>query len=249
MAAPDWRALLEKSITHDAENLERLRSYVFGMEDENREMRMGRTIQTYEVNLVGPGMYIRHTRDNGKPLEGEMAQREASRLAQHLSLKHEALKDPQWLTERQVLANWLRLHTFRYKGTKQHAGREALLIESSPPKEPLDVDLAFLTYCDTRILLDAETGHWLEARFEPRRSFPFALNQLLLGRLSLPYSPGLINRAVMVPDAILSFHLERNADGLWVPVWYRTQGRNFQSNLTFRNFRRFSTESQLKVDE
>lgn len=185
-AEPDWRGLLERAVTHDEENFARLRSYVFEVYDLSRLSRHLRETQSYEVNLVGPGMYFRRMKHNDLELSPEEATLEQERLRLHLAQASQAGGQEVWRKEREILTRWATTHRFESKGSRKLDGRAVMVVESKPPKTP-DDSLAFLSAARCRLALDSETGHWVEATFDIKKPTSYTLNQLLLGRISLPY--------------------------------------------------------------
>lgn len=248
-AAPvdDWQALLARSITHDDDNFAALRSYVFEAYDVSRAPRNQRESQSYEINLVGPGMYFRKMRHNDGALSEEEAKLEQARLRLHLTQPHGSDPNAQWRRERHVLEDWLQSHRFTFKGRRTLDHRSALVVESHPPRDAKP-DLAFFTNARCRLTIDEETGHWIEAICDISARTTFTLHQLLLGRLSLPYSPGLVNRADLPANSTFTIRLQRLEDGIWVPRHYRNERVGFLSELTFSKFRKFTSESQLLTD-
>lgn len=246
-APPEWRSILDQSIVHDEANFQLLRSYVFEIHDESRASRLPTETQTYEVNLVGPGMYFRKLKTNDRELNEEEKALEQKRLRIHLAQKAVSDQNAPWRGEREILKSWLAMHRFSFKGARRVDGRAAVLLESKAT-EALPNSMAFLSAARTRLTLDAETGHWIEAVFEIRRWTEYELHQLLMGRLSLPYSPGLINRGGLPAGSTLTIRLQRLEDGLWAPQFYRNERPGFLSELTFSKFRKFTSESQLLTD-
>ncbi len=242
--SPDSRALLARSITHDEENFNLLRSYVFEIFNLGVRSRRSRFTQTFEVNLVGPGMYFRKLATNDTPLSAEEAALEQTRLRMHLA--QATTNDPkaQWRKERELLQIWLETHQFFFKGETQIENRPAWIIESKPPSRTL-APIGYLTNATTRLIIDQESGHWVEATCNFLRPTSFDMQQLLMGRISLPYSPGLVNRDNSPAGSTLRFTLKRLEDGLWVPDLYRIDQPGFFTELRFSNFRKFTAESQL----
>ncbi len=243
-ATPDWQSLLALSITHDELNFEKLRGYVFEVHDNSQAARQLRQAQSFEINLVGPGMYFRKLSANGLPLSPEDSKLEQTRLRVHLSQPKGSDIEAPWRKEREALRLYAETHKFSFKGEKTVNGRPALILESKPPDKP-GHQIAFLTHAQCRLTLDRETGHWIEAICEIRKRTQFALNQIFIGRLSLPYSPGLINRGDMDPGTTLTFRAQRLDDGVWAPKSYRIERPGFVSVLSFSKFRKFTSESQL----
>jgi hypothetical protein len=246
-ATPDWQSLLALSITHDELNFEKLRGYVFEVHDTTRASRHLRETQSFEINLVGPGMYFRKLSANDLPLSPEDSKLEQTRLRIHLSQAKGSDTEAPWRKEREALEVYAATHKFSFKGEKTVNGRPALILESKPPEQPLR-QAEFLTHSRCRLTLDRETGHWIEAVCEIRKPTQFALNQILIGRLSLPYSPGLINRGDMDPGTTLTFRTQQLDDGVWAPKSYHIEKPGFVSELNFSNFRKFTSESQLLTD-
>lgn len=244
---PDWQALLARSITHDEANYQLLRSYVFEVYDLSRAMRHLRETQSYEINLVGPGMYFRKMKHNELPLSPEESRNEQARLQNHLAQTSIADPNAPWRQERSILKTWLETHRFEFKGRRSMERRPAIVIESRPP-ENVTGTLAFLSAARCRLTLDEETGHWLEAVCDIQKRTVYTLNQLLLGRMSLPYSPGLVNRGDLPAASTLTIRMQRLGDGVWAPKSYRNERTGFLSELTFSKFRKFTSESQLLTD-
>lgn len=243
-ASPDWQSLLARSITHDEENLDRLRGYVFEVDDHTTPSRHLRETQSFEINLVGPGMYFRKLSANGLPLSPEESELEQKRLRMHLAQPKINNSEAPWRKERQALEVYAATHNFKYKGETSVNGRPAFIIESKPPNIPIS-PVEFLTHAQCRLTLDRETGHWIEAVCEIRKRTQFILSQLLIGRLSLPYSPGIVNRGDIPSATTLTFRTRHLDDGVWAPKSYRIERPGFLSALTFSKFRKFTSESQL----
>ncbi len=235
--------LLERAISHDDANFERMRHYMFHLSDELSIGGRRMNSQSFEVNLIGGGMYWRKLTQNGEPLSDALAEVERRRLQLHLSKGIEASLAESWRTERKILRAWLETHTFKHRGEVNHALRRAHVIESRPRKGA--VEAGYFTHARCRLVLDLETGQWLDAELEFERDTKFAMFQLLLGRMSLPYSPGLINRGEFLKGSILRFGVGLMADGLWIPQAYLSMAKRMRSELAFSDFRRFSSESQL----
>lgn len=241
-AAPS--SLLDLAITHDDENLDLLRSYVFEIYDRSQPMRQLRESQTYEVNLVGPGMYFRRTAHNDEPLSKAEQATESSRLTAHLAQPRELIENPPWLRERALLQTWLTTHQFQAKKARVIDRRPVQVYESKPPAQN-PPEIAWLTHAECRIAFDSETGHWVETFCQIQRPTRFELFQLLLGRLTLPYSPGLINRGDLPAGTQIYFRLQHLTDGVWAPKVYRVSRPGLLSELTFSKFHKFTSESQL----
>ena len=246
-ATPDWQSLLALSITHDELNFEKLRGYVFEVHDTTRASRHLRETQSFEINLVGPGMYFRKLSSNDLPLSPEDFKQEQARLRLHLSQSKGSDREAPWRKEREALEIYVATHKFSFKGERIVDGRPAIILESKPPEEPVR-PIEFLTHSRCRLTLDRETGHWIEAVCEIRKRTQFALNQILIGRLSLPYSPGLINRGDLDPGTTITFRTQRLEDGVWAPKSYFIERTGFGSELSFSKFRKFTSESQLLTD-
>ena len=243
-ATPDWQSLLARSIIHDEENFEQLRRYVFEVHDLSLAFRRVREAQSYEINLVGPGMYFRKLTHNDLPLSPADAALEQARLRAHLSQPQTSNAQAPWRKERDFLQQYLDTHTFRFKGEKTIDRRPALVIESKFPANAPQ-SLAFLSSAQCRLTIDRDSGHWIEAVCDLYKRTQFNLNQLLIGRLSLPYSPGLVNRGDIPAGTTLTFRTQHLEDGVWAPKSYRIERPGFLSALTFSKFRKFTSESQL----
>jgi hypothetical protein len=229
-APPDAVEILRRAIQHDEANLERFRQYVFTVTDQAYDRNRLDKAQSFEVNLISGDMYWRRLTLDQQPLSEDQVAVERERLRQHL--RTGSARSTAWRKERLDLEALPVTHQVQYRGTARANGRDCHLLELKPRP---NIDHGIFSQAQMRLHIDREEFHWVSAEIEFLQRTGFHLRQLLLGRLSLPYSNG--------------FELARNEEGLWHPLSYRATFRPFRSELYFADYRRFTSESNLLPQE
>jgi hypothetical protein len=180
------------------------------------------------------------------PLKGDELVNETKRYEAHLRQAKRGATERSWAAERAAIAKFQDVYTLRWRREGKVQGRSCVLLEVKP-KNTGD-HFGYLTYADAEIWVDELTGHWVRTLVTPRELTKIEMSQLYFGRLSLPYSPGLINRMELSQSTRLRFELMLHPEGIWVPQHYITETPTTRSVLTFSKFRKFSTDSVLKAE-
>lgn len=246
MGAVDRTELAALLVKHDQENLDRLKSYVFEVEDilmqGNRPVRE----QSFEVNLLSGSLYWRKLTANGRALVGEDLEAETKRYQIHLQRAEKAVMDSSWVKERAAFAGFIDAMDCKWGKEAKVGGRRCVQLNVKPRGK--GGEFGYLSHGDAEIWVDLETGHWMRMNLMVRGLTHVEMHQLYMGRLSLPYSAGLMNRMDLVTGAVLKHSLMLHPEGIWVPQSSIVEGRNYRSTLTFSKFHKFSADSVLKTD-
>ncbi len=265
-AAPGLRGpldVLKPALALDEANMAALRRYVFQTEEVyekyDREARALRRVSTHtaEVNLLGGRMYWRFTSRDGQPLSAAEEQAEQRRLREHLSQKRDGFGSTnssfeEWREERNYLRELPDALQWRIAGEETVQGRLCTVLEGEPkrtyrPRHRLAASL--LTNRRMRLWIDQEEAHWVRSRVESLDKLRYELQQMVLGRFSLPYSTGVLNRVNAPAGTVETAELRRLEDGTWVPHRIVMEKPDlFRSTVQYRNFRKFETEIKLEYE-
>ena len=254
---------MRRAVTLDEANMAALRAYVFEVEEVYTSLRGARPVVErsfrYEVNLLSGAMYWRLLERNGQPLSANDHEAEQARLKRHLELygggaqlDETAKSLYNWRRERQYLLEIPEAWQLRLAGTETVNDRACHILDFQPrsPYWPRHRFAHLLGRLRGRVWIDRQDFHWVRLQWETLRRTSYTLQQLPLGRLSLPYSPGVINEADLPAGTTQMFELTRLSGGPWVPVYFRsTKENSFRNEVRYSRFRRFTSESSLIYGE
>jgi len=240
-----------------------MRAYAFDVEEAYTSLSGGRSVVErsfrYEVNLISGAMYWRLLERNGQPLSAGDQEGERARLKRHLELYGRGAQVDEtekslynWRRERQYLLEIPEAWQLRYGGVETVNERSCHVIDFQPrtPYWPRHRFSHLLGRLRGRVWVDQQDFHWVRLQWETLRRTTYSLQQLPLGRFSLPYSPGIINEADLPTGTVQSFELARLSDGTWVPVFFRSNKESsFRNEVRYSRFRRFTSESSLIYGE
>lgn len=240
LGQPDPKVLLDQSVTLDEENQRKLRSYVWSSEETRYINGAARRQEFFEINLVSGAMYWRRI---GKLSEDE-EQAEKQRLEKHLRLPGAGYN---WREERRFLELLPSVHSAKIVGEEVLDGRRNYVIET----KPLDgVRTPILSGQHYRLWVDRAELHWRKAEIRTVKKVSWMLHQLAVGRVSYPYSNGIVNDGDLKPGAVTTIELQRLDDGVWTLARHETRiGNSFRNELRYYDYRRFSSGSQLVLDK
>ena len=254
---------MRRAVTLDESNMTALRAYVFEVEEVYTSLRGARQFversYRYEVNLLSGAMYWRLLERDGQPLSASDQEAERARLKRHLEvygrgapLDETAQSLYNWRRERQYLLEIPEAWQLRHAGFETVNGRDCHMVDFQPrhPYWPRHRFAHLLGRFHGRVWIDQQDSHWVRLRWEALRRTSYTLQQLPLGRLSLPYSPGVINEADLPTGTTQTFELTRLSGGPWVPLYFRSMKESsFRNEVRYSRFRRFTSESSLIYDE
>lgn len=254
-AASEPEDILGRAATFDVDNYLALRPYVWNSEElgfrNGRETRQ----QKYEINMVSGAMYWRKLEHQHKPLNGQEAEQEATRLAQHLKEPRPAdglPPDNGWRLERGFFADLPRLHRIDKFSQEDWQGLAVYRLRLKPIKDARsqNPNSAFASSFEIDVRLDRSSLHWVHADWRATRKVAWTFRQLTLGRLSMIYSNNIVYRATLSKNDSFFWTLQRltqpdQSPGPWTLAEYQTQAGSYRNHLCYFNFRRYASESEL----
>ena len=255
---PDAREIVQRSVTASDENWKMARNYTFLQRTEERQIdSTGRVkskeVKTYDVTLLEGSPYFRLLERDDHPLPAAEEKKEqvkleksiADRMKETPEQRRRRIEDYDKRRERQreAMREVAEAFDFRNVGQDTVDGREVWILEASPHPgyRPRSRDAKILPHVRGKLWIDQQSYHWVKLEAEVIHPVSWGL---FLVRLD--------------PGARIRFDETRVNDEVWLPqhVSVAASARlgvfkklRVQEDTTYRNFRKFQTDSRLVVAE
>jgi hypothetical protein len=255
---PDAREIVRQSIQASDENWRIARNYTFLQRTEERQMdSAGRVkskeVKTYDITLLEGSPYLRLVERDDRPLPPAEEKREqdklqksnVERLKESPVQRQQRIDDYEKRRERQrkTMHEVEDAFDFKIVGQDRVEGRDVWILEAKPRTgyRPRSRDAKILPNVKGKLWIDQRTYHW--AKFEAEVIHPVSWG-LFLVRLD--------------EGARIRFDETRVNDEVWLPqrISITASARigifkklRVQEDTTYRNFRKFQTDSRIVAVE
>src|SRR5438094_2278417 len=255
---PDAREIVRRSVAASDENWKMARNYTFLQRTEERQIdskgqMKSEEVKTYDVTLLEGSPYFRLLERNDHPLPAAEEKKEQAKLAKSIAdrmketseQRRRRIEDDDKRRERQreAMREVAEAFDFREVGQGVVEGREVWIVEASPRAgyQPRSRDAKILPHVRGKLWIDQRSYHWVKLEAEVIHPVSWGL---FLVRLD--------------PGARIRFDETRVNDEVWLPqhIWVAASARlgvfkklRVQEDTTYKNFRKFQTDSHLVAVE
>ena len=255
---PDAREIVRRSVAASDENWKMARNYTFLQRTEERQIdskgqMKSEEVKTYDVTLLEGSPYFRLLERNDHPLPAAEEKKEQAKLAKSIAdrmketpeRRRRRIEDYDKRRERQreAMREVAEAFDFRQVGQDVVEGREVWIMEASPRAgyQPRSRDAKILPHVRGKLWIDQRSYHWM--KLEAQVIHPVSWG-LFLVRLD--------------PGARIRFGETRVNDEVWLPqhISVAASARlgvfkklRVQEDTTYKNFRKFQTDSRLVAVE
>jgi hypothetical protein len=256
--APDARDLVRRSVEAEHENLRRAKNYTFLQRSEERELDehgkvKSQQSKTYDVTMLEGSSYRRLIERDDHPLLAKEEKKEQEKLRQSIDERRHESKaehdrrvaeyDKRPGRNREMLREIPDAFDFHLRGEELVNGRLAYVIEGTPHagyRFANSEARMILPKLKITAWIDKADLIWVRLHAEVIETVSWAL---CLVRLA--------------PGAHFDLEQTRVNGEVWLPLSVRVTGSarvalfrklNLQQEATFKNFRRFQTDSQVVSD-
>jgi hypothetical protein len=255
---PDARHIVRRSVTASDENWKMARNYTFLQRTEERHIDSdgrvkSKEVKTYDVTLLEGSPYFRLLERDDHPLPAAEEKKEKAKLEKSIvdrmkeapDQRRRRIEDYDKRRERQREAMREVAEAFDFTNIGQDVvdGREVWVMEASPRAgyQPRSRDAKILPHVHGKLWIDQRSYHWVKLEAEVIHPVSWGL---FLVRLD--------------PGARIRFEETRVNDEVWLPqhVSVAASARlgvfkklRVQEDTTYKNFRKFQTDSRLVAVE
>jgi len=255
---PDAHEIVRRCVAASDENWKIARNYTFLQRTEERHIDSdgrvkSKEVKTYDVTLLGGSPYLRLLERDDHPLPAVEEKNEKAKLQKSIAermketpdQRRRRIEDYDKRRERQrdTIREVAEAFDFRNVGEGVVDGREVWIVEASPRAgyQPRSRDAKIFPHVHGKVWIDQRSYNWVKLEAEVIHPVSWGL---FLVRLD--------------PGARIRFDETRVNDEVWLPqhVWVAASARlgvfkklRVQEDTTYKNFRKFQTDSRLVAVE
>jgi len=250
VSAQDANEIIRRSVDRDAYNFERLKNYTFlERSEERRYDRDGKLkstdVETEEILILVGRPYGRLIERDDKPLSEKEALKEQQKMDKELekrrreSERDKADQDKDRAEQRRFLREVPEAFNLTLKGSEQLSGRAVWVIDAQPKPgyKPKAKRADLLTKIRGKIWVDQMDYQWVKAEVE-------IIDAISVGLGLLRIAPG----------GTVRFEQTRVNDEVWLPLRVNVAANarlaylkklRAELDITYRNYRKFQTDSRI----
>jgi hypothetical protein len=253
---PDAREMIRRSLAASDRNWKIARNYTFLQRTEERQIDSAgqvksKQVKTHDVTLLEGSPYFRLTErdDHALPPAEEKKEQEkldksiAARLKETPAQRERRIRDYEHRRERQRadVAEVPEAFDFRMVGEERVEGRDTWVLDALPRRNyvPRTRDTKILPHVKGRLWIDRQTFQWVKLEAE-------VIDPVSWGLFLVRLDPG----------ARIQFQQAHVNEEVWLPsqISIKASARlgifkrlRVEENTTYRNYRKFQTDSHLVV--
>lgn len=251
---PDARDMIRRSVAASEHNWKIARNYTFLQRTEERQLDSAgqvksKQVKTHDVTLLEGSPYFRLTERDDHPLPPAEEKKEqeklnksiAGRLKETPAQRERRIHEYEQRRERQRadIADVPEAFDFRIVGEERVDGRETWVLDATPRRDysPRTRDTKILSHVKGRLWIDRQTFQWvkLEAEVIDPVSWGLFLVRLDSGA-RIHFEQAHVNDEVWLPSQI---SIKASAR---LGIFKRLR---VEEDTTYRNYRKFQTDSRL----
>jgi hypothetical protein len=253
---PDAREIIRRSIAASEHNWRIARNYTFLQRTEERQIDSAgqvksNQVKTHDVTLLEGSPYFRLTERDDHPLPPGEEKKEQDKLDKSIAAR---LKETSAQRERRIhefeqrrerqradMAQVPEAFDFRIVGEERMEGCDTWVLDAMPRRDyqPRTRDTKILPHVKGRLWIDRQTFQWVKLEAE-------VIDTVSWGLFLIRLDPG----------AHIRFEQVHVNDEVWLPsqIAIKASARlgifkrlRVEENTTYRNYRKFQTDSRLVV--
>jgi hypothetical protein len=251
---PDARDVIRRSVAASEHNWKIARNYTFLQRTEERQIDSAgqvksKQVKTHDVTLLEGSPYFRLTERDDHPLPPGEEKKEqdkldksiAARLKETPAQRERRIHEYEQRRERQRadMAEVPEAFDFRIVSEERVDGRDTWVLDATPRRDyhPRTRDTKILSHVKGRLWIDRQTFQWVKLEAE-------VIDPVSWGLFLVRLDPG----------ARIQFQQAHVNDEVWLPsqISIKASARlgifkrlRVEENTTYRNYRKFQTDSRL----
>jgi hypothetical protein len=251
---PDAHEIVQRSLTATEGNWKIARNYTFlEREDERHLDSEGRVkskeVKTYDITLLEGSPYLRLTERDDHPLPPAEEKKEREKLEKNIverqketpAERQRRIDDYERRRQRQreTMREVAEAFDFRVAGQDRIDGRDVWILDATPRRSyhPRSRDAKILPHVRGKLWIDQRTDQWVKLEAEVIDPVSWGLFLVRLDRgARIWFDQTLVNDEVWLPKRVSITASARL--GVFKKI-------RVEQETTFRNFRKFQTDSRL----
>jgi hypothetical protein len=251
---PDAHQIVERSLAAAEANWKIARSYTFLEREEERQLDSegrvkSKEVKTYDITLLEGSPYLRLVERDDHPLAPAEEKKEREKLEKSIAERQKETPaerqrriddyDRRRQRQRETMREVADAFDFRVAGQERIDGRDVWILEASPRRSysPRSRDAKILPHVRGKLWIDQRTYHWVKLEAEVIDTVSWGLFLVRLDRgARIWFDQTLVNDEVWLPK-----HVSITASarlGIFKKI-------RVEQDTSFRNFRKFQTDSRL----
>jgi hypothetical protein len=251
---PDAHEIVQRSVTAIAANWKVARNYTFLEREEERQLdsegrEKSKEVKTYDITLLDGSPYLRLVERDDHPLPPGEEKKEREKLAKSIAERQKETPaqrqrriddyERRRQRQRETMQEVAEAFDFQVTGQDRIEGREVWILDATPRRgySPRSQDAKILPHVRGKLWIDQRTYHWVKIEAEVIDTVSWGLFLVRLDRgARIWFDQTLVNDEVWLPK-----HVSITASAR-LGVFKKIR---VQQDTTFRNFRKFQTDSRL----
>jgi hypothetical protein len=251
---PDAHEIVQRSVAAMEGNWKIARNYTFLEREEERQLDSegrvkSKEVKTYDITLLEGSPYLRLVERDDHPLAPAEEKKEREKLEKSIAERQKETPaerqrriddyDRRRQRQRETMREVADAFDFRVAGQERIDGRDVWILEASPRRSysPRSRDAKILPHVRGKLWIDQRTYHWVKLEAEVIDTVSWGLFLVRLDRgARIWFDQTLVNDEVWLPQ-----HVSITASarlGIFKKI-------RVEQDTSFRNFRKFQTDSRL----
>ncbi len=255
---PDAHEIVQRSVAAMEGNWKIARNYTFLEREEERQLDSegrvkSKEVKTYDITLLEGSPYMRLTERDDHPLPPADEKKEREKLEKSIAERQKEtpaerqrrIDDYEKRRQRQrdTMHEVAEAFDFHLAGQDRIDGRDVWILDATPRPgyNPRSRDAKILPHVRGKLWIDQRTYHWVKLEAEVIDTVSWGLFLVRLDRgARIWFEQTLVNNEVWLPKRVSITASAR------LGVFKRIR---VEQDTTFRNFRKFQTDSRLVAVE
>jgi hypothetical protein len=251
---PDAHEIVQRSVAAMEGNWKIARNYTFLEREEERQLDSegrvkSKEVKTYDITLLEGSPYLRLTERDDHPLPPAEEKKERAKLEKSIAERQKEIPaerqrriddyERRRQRQRETMQEVAEAFDFRVAGQDRIDGRDVRILDATPRQgyNPRSRDAKILPHVRGRLWIDQQTYHWVKLEAEVIDPVSWGLFLVRLDRgARIWFDETLVNNEVWMPK-----HVSITASAR-LGVFKKIR---VEQDTTFRNFRKFQTDSRL----
>jgi len=255
---PDAHEIVQRSVAAMEGNWKIARNYTFLEREEERQLDSegrvkSKEVKTYDITLLEGSPYMRLTERDDHPLPPADEKKEREKLEKSIAERQKETPaerqrriddyEKRRQRQRETMQEVAEAFDFHLAGQDRIDGRDVWILDATPRPgyNPRSRDAKILPHVRGKLWIDQRTYHWVKLEAEVIDTVSWGLFLVRLDRgARIWFEQTLVNNEVWLPKRVSITASARL--GVFKKI-------RVEEDTTFRNFRKFQTDSRLVAVE